>query len=99
MEATYLRLFEAMRNRLSLVECGLKMIFGGFPVLCGCCGHSRYCIRKTEDRPKDDRARINQLPCKRIKLPGVRLLAEHHKPFDHLCKHPPRTHRVRLAAA
>ena len=65
MEATYLRLFEAVGEGLGLLHCHLKMLFGGFPLTSRCRGDTRDRLREAEDGPKRYRSSVNQLTSER----------------------------------
>jgi hypothetical protein len=76
VEASCLRLFEAIGNRFGPLQRDLKMLFSSFPLTCGCCGDTRDHLRQAGGRPKRYRSSAYQLTSERIKLCGLRLLAE-----------------------
>src|SRR5258708_18258624 len=74
---------------LDLLHRGPKVVFGGVPSTCRCRGHTRDRLREAEDRPKRDLSSINQLTSKRIKLPSLRMLAQHNEALNDEREHPP----------
>src|SRR5579862_464777 len=98
MEAANLRLFDAVGKGLGLLHRDLKMLFSGLPLKRRCRGHTRDRLREAAARPKHYGSSADQLTNKRVKLSSLRLLAEHDEALDHINKHPPRAHGVRLAA-
>src|SRR6267378_712030 len=74
------------------------MLFSSFPPTCRCRGDTRDRLRKAEDRTKHNRSSAEKLRNKRVKLCGLRLLAEHDEALNHESEHPPRTSGVLLAA-
>src|SRR6266404_1740528 len=98
MEATYLRLFEAVRERLGLLHRDLKMLFSGLPLTCCCRGETRDRMGQAEDRPKHHWSSADQLAKQRVKPSSLRMLAEHYQALNHQREHQPRTRGVRLAA-
>jgi hypothetical protein len=99
VEATYLSLFEMVGKGLGLLHRGLKMIFSGFPLMRRCGRDAGNRLRETEDRPQRHRAGMEQLTGSWIKLPSLRMLAEHNETLNHKCEHQPRTQGILSAAA
>jgi hypothetical protein len=97
VEATYLRLFETVRNGVGLLQRSLKMIFSSFPQTCRCRGHTRDRMREAEDRPKHYRSSIYQLTSQRVQLPSSIILTEDDEALNREREHRPRTAGIRLA--
>src|SRR5215469_259870 len=98
MEATYLCLLEKLGNSFGLLQGGLKMVLGSFPLTGRTRGHTCDRVRKAVDWPKCYGSRVDQFTNQRIQQPGLRLLTEDDQALHHECEQQPRTPYVWLAA-
>jgi hypothetical protein len=89
VEATYLRLFEAIGKGLGLLQRDLKMIFSGYPLACRSRGDTRDCLRETGDGPKRYSSSVDQFKSERVELPSLRWLAESNEALNHKREHEP----------
>src|ERR1700731_3408931 len=98
MEAAYFSLFEPVGKGLGLIHRDLKVLLGGFPLMCRSRGETRDRLREAPNGPKHHRFGAHQFLNERVKLCSLRLLADHDKSLNNSREHPPRTSGVRLAA-